>query len=75
MPKFQYLVVDHHMDCTICGIRGEFTQMERLINNSLSRKSSIAVHQNRHHLKNHIIGLKEAFCYHFLDSKSIVQKS
>lgn len=49
--KLSYLVVDHHMDCTMCGIGGELTEVESLIHNSLSSKSSVPMHQDGHHLE------------------------
>lgn len=53
LPRHQtphHLVVDHHMDCTMCGVGGELTQVESLIHNSLSSKSSVAMNRDAHHL-------------------------
>lgn len=47
----QYLVVDHHMDGTMCGVGGELTQVESLIHNSLSSKSSVTMNQDGHYLE------------------------
>lgn len=47
---FSHLVVHHHMDCTMCGVGRKLTQVERLIHNSLSSKSSVSMNQDGHHL-------------------------
>lgn len=39
------------MDRTMCSVGGELTQMESLIYNTLSSKSSITMYQNGHHLE------------------------
>lgn len=45
-----YLVVHHNVYCAMCGVGWQIRQVERLVHDSLARKGSIAVEQNRHHL-------------------------
>ena len=35
----------------MCGVRGKLTQVEGLIHNPLSSKSSVSMHQDGHHLE------------------------
>ena len=45
-----YLIVDDDMDRTMCGVRGEFAEVEGLVYNSLSSEGSVSVDQNGHDL-------------------------
>lgn len=45
-----HLIIDHNMDSAMCGVRGEFAEVEGFVDDSLTRERSIAVHENRHHL-------------------------
>lgn len=44
-PKDTHLVVDYHMNSAMCCVRWKVTQVESLIYNSLSCKSSITMYQ------------------------------
>lgn len=48
-----YLVVDHHVDCAVCGVGGQVRQVEGLVHDPLACEGSIAVQQDGHHLCNH----------------------
>lgn len=45
-----HLIVDHHMNRAMCGVRWQVRQVKRLIHNTLACKRSVTVKQNRHHL-------------------------
>lgn len=45
-----HLIIDHNMDCAMCGIRREFTEVEGFIDDSLTCERSITVDENGHHL-------------------------
>lgn len=46
-----YLVVHHYMNSPVCRIGRQVTQVERLINYTLTSKSSITMQKNGHHLE------------------------
>lgn len=46
----QYLVVDHHVDCTMCGVGRQLAEVEGLVHNSLPSESCVTVYQDGHHL-------------------------
>lgn len=48
-----HLIVDHHMNRAMCGVRWQVRQVKRLVHNTLACKRSVTVKQNRHHLWNH----------------------
>ena len=48
-----YLIVDHHVDRTMCGVGGELTQVEGLIDHPLTSEGCISMDQDGHDLTHH----------------------
>lgn len=46
----QYLVVDHHVDRTMCGVRRQLTEVEGLVHDSLPSEGCVTVYQDGHYL-------------------------
>lgn len=46
----QYLVVDHHVDGTMCGVGGQLAEVEGLVHDSLPSEGCVAVYQDGHYL-------------------------
>lgn len=45
-----YLVVDHHVDGTMCGVGRQLAEVEGLVHDSLPSEGCVAVDQDGHHL-------------------------
>lgn len=46
----RYLVVDHHVDGTMCGVGRQLAEVEGLVHDSLPSEGCVAVYQDGHHL-------------------------
>lgn len=46
----QYLVVDHHVDCSMRGVGRQLAEVEGLVHDSLAGEGCVAVYEDGHHL-------------------------
>lgn len=49
-----YLVVGDNVDCAVCGVVGQVTEMEGFVDHALASKGRITVKQHTHHLQSEI---------------------